>query len=132
MTAAPEDRKIRQLDNDVLAIYEKLDAITKTQGRHTGGLDELGSQLSRLTAIVDRQGNRLDELATTQDEHTAQLNRLTAIVERQGNRLDELAGVQEEHTATLAENTSTLAEHTSTLAEHGTKLDRILEILERR
>jgi ABC-type transporter Mla subunit MlaD len=97
MTAAPEDRKIRQLDNDVLAIYEKLDAISKTQGRHTGRLDELDSQLSRLTAIVDRQGNRLDELAGTQDEHSA-----------------------------------TLAEHTATLAEHGTKLDRILEILERR
>jgi chromosome segregation ATPase len=104
MAAAPEDRKIRQLDNDVLAIYEKLDAISKTQGRHTGRLDELDSQLSRLTAIVDRQGNRLDELAAT----------------------------QEEHTATLGEHTATLAEHTATLAEHGTKLDRILEILERR
>jgi ABC-type transporter Mla subunit MlaD len=132
MTAAPEDRKIRQRDNDVLAIYEKLDAISKTQGRHTGRLDDLDSQLSRLTAIVDRQGNRLDELAATQDEHTAQFSRLTAIVERQGNRLDELAGGQEQHAATLAEHTATLAEHTATLAEHGTKLDRILEILERR
>jgi hypothetical protein len=36
-----------------------------------------------------------------------------------------LAGVQEQHAATLAE-------HTATLAEHGTKLDRILEVLERR
>jgi hypothetical protein len=36
-----------------------------------------------------------------------------------------LAGVQEQHTATLAE-------HTAALAEHGTKLDRILGVLERR
>ncbi len=139
MTAAPEDRKIRQLDNDVLAIYEKLTTITSTQGQHSGQFDELGIRLNRLTAIVERQGNRLDELAATQDGHTAQLNRLTAVVERQGNRLDELAGTQEEHTATLAghtatlgEHTATLAEHTATLADHGTKLDRILEILERR
>ena len=132
MTAASEDRKIRQLDNDVLAIYEKLAAITSTQGQHSGHLDALGIQLNRLTAIVERQGNRLDELAATQDGHTAQLNRLTAVVERQGNRLDELAGTHEEHTATLGEHTATLAEHTATLAEHGTKLDRILEILERR
>ncbi|MHA6618832.1 hypothetical protein [Pseudonocardia sp. DLS-67] len=90
MTAAPEDRKIRRLTDDVLAIYEKLDTITDTQ-RHQGDrLDEVSTQVRRLAAIVDRQGNRLDELAATQDGHTA------------------------------------------TLAGHGTKLDRILEILERR
>jgi DNA repair exonuclease SbcCD ATPase subunit len=111
--------------NDVLAIYEKLDTITDTQRHHTDRLDEVSTQVRRLTAIVDRQGNRLDELATTQDEHTAQLRRLTALVERHGNRLDELTAGQEKHTETLAE-------HTETLAEHGTKLDRILEILERR
>jgi chromosome segregation ATPase len=125
MTAVPEDRRIRRLNNDVLAIYEKLSTITTSQGRHGARLDEVSVQVRRLTAIVERQGNRLEELADGQDGHTAQLDRLTAIVERHGNRLDE-------HSATLDQHTATLDQHTATLAEHGTKLDRILEILERR
>jgi hypothetical protein len=83
-------RKVRQLDNDVYALYELVLGISITQTRH---------------------GNRLDELAATQDTHTATL-----------------AG----HTATLAGHTATLAEHTATLAEHGGKLDKIIELLERR
>ncbi len=51
---------------------------------------------------------------------------------RQHNRLNEIAGMQAEHTGTLAGHTGTLAEHTATLCEHGTKLDRIIALLERR
>lgn len=62
------ERKIRRVENDVTSIYEMLTSIGARQMR---------------------QGNRLAELAATQDEHTA------------------------------------------SLAEHGTKLDRIIELLER-
>lgn len=40
---------------------------------------------------------------------------------------DMLGGIN----TTLAEHTATLDQHTNTLAEHGTKLDQIIEILER-
>jgi hypothetical protein len=48
---------------------------------------------------------------------------------------DMLGGINStltEHTATLADHTATLADHTATLAEHGSKLDHIIEVLERR
>lgn len=50
---------------------------------------------------------------------------------RQHNRLNEIAGMQAEHTTTLAEHTATLAEHTTSFVELGSKLDRILVLLER-
>lgn len=84
------DRKVRQLDNDIEAIYGMLTSIEITQKRH----------------------------------HT----RLSSIEELLGEHSDTLAG----HTATLAGHTATLAEHTGTLAEHGTKLDRIIALLEAR
>lgn len=51
---------------------------------------------------------------------------------RQHNRLNEIADVQAEHTAILTEHTATLTEHTATLTGHGSKLDRIIELLESR
>jgi hypothetical protein len=60
----------------------------------------------------------LSTIATTQERHSAQLDELT---EAQGQR-----------TATLAGLAGVQAQHTATLDEHGAKLDRILEILERR
>lgn len=82
MTAAPDDRRIRQRDKDVVAIYGYLATIVTTQDRHSAQLDE----------ATDAQG---------------------------------------QHTATLAGLAGVQAQHTATLAEHSTKLDRILEILER-
>lgn len=84
MSAAPDiPRKIRQLENDIESIYELLARINLTQVRH-------------------------------------------------GNRFEELAATQAEHTATLAGHTATLAEHGATLAGHTAKLDRIIELLESR
>jgi hypothetical protein len=47
------ERKVRQLDNDVQAIYEMLSTIEATQ---------------------KRQGNRLNEIAATQTEHGEKLD----------------------------------------------------------
>lgn len=75
MTDSPHlVRKVRQLDNDVQAIYEMLVGIQSTQVR---------------------QGNRLDEIATvvdghtaTLDAHTATLDAHTATLTAHGEKLD--------------------------------------------
>jgi septal ring factor EnvC (AmiA/AmiB activator) len=86
----PLERKVRQLDNDVQAIYEMIATVEATQRRH---------------------GNRLEEITATQSEHGRILT---------------------EHSAVLAEHSAVLAEHSVVLADHTTKLDRIVELLERR
>jgi len=86
----PLERKVRQLDNDVQAIYEMIATVEATQRRH---------------------GNRLEEITATQSEHGRILT---------------------EHSAVLAEHSAVLAEHSAVLADHTTKLDRIVELLERR
>ncbi len=81
MTTPPEiARKVRQLDHDVQGIYEMLAGISATQ---------------------HRQGNRLEEIATSQAD---------------------LATSQ-------ADLTAAQAGLATTQAEHGTKLDVILELL---
>ncbi len=89
--AQPPDlaRKVRQLDNDVQAIYE---------------------MLAGISANLLRQGNRIEEIANVQSE--------------QGTRIEEIAHVQSEHSAVLGE-------HSATLETHGSKLDRIIAILEK-
>jgi hypothetical protein len=86
----PLERKVRQLDNDVQAIYEMIATVEATQRRH---------------------GNRLEEITASQSDHGRILT---------------------EHSAVLAEHSAVLAEHSVVLADHTTKLDRIVELLERR
>jgi hypothetical protein len=79
----PLERKVRQLDNDVQAIYEMIASVEATQRRH-------------------------------------------------GNRLEEITASQSEHGRILGEHSAVLADHSSALADHTAKLDRIIELLERR
>lgn len=70
MTTAPDvTRKIRQLENDVVPIYEMITAISMTQVRHT---------------------NRFAELAATQDEHGTMLAGHTATLAEHGAKLDRI------------------------------------------
>jgi chromosome segregation ATPase len=69
------ERKVRQLDNDVQAIYELIARIEVTQRRHTTRFDGLDSQIlamdSRLDGIetrLDGIDTRLGELGTKLDE----------------------------------------------------------------
>lgn len=103
---APGDlaRQVAQHHNDILSIYD---------------------MLTTIQATLRRQQNRLDEIATVQDQHSVTLTGHTRVLTEHSATLDQ-------HTATLAEHTTTLAEHGATLAEHGVKLDRIIELLERR
>jgi hypothetical protein len=93
----PLERKVRQLDNDVQAIYEMIATVEATQRRH---------------------GNRLEEISASQSEH--------------GRILAEHSTVLAEHSTVLAEHSAVLAEHSAVLAHHTAKLDRIVELLERR
>jgi hypothetical protein len=69
MTASDLGRKVRQLDNDVQAIYEMLTGISATQ---------------------HRQGNRLEEIAT---EQATQREKLEGIVAEQATQREKLEGV---------------------------------------
>jgi len=66
-TPAGIQKKIRQLDNDVQAIYELLTGIQATQ---------------------TRQGNRLEEISATQAEHSAVLAEHSAVLAEHGGKLD--------------------------------------------
>ncbi len=68
MTTPPEiARKVRQLDNDVQAIYEMLAGISATQQRQGNRLEEIAAGQSDLaTAQAD--------LATAQAEHGTKLD----------------------------------------------------------
>lgn len=87
MTAVPPDlqRKVRQLDNDVQSIYEMLATIQATQ---------------------QRQGNRLDELATDVGSLKADVGSLKSDVVRlrteQGAKLDAILEHLRGHEATQA------------------------------
>ncbi|MGH4020482.1 MAG: hypothetical protein ACRDT0_14850 [Pseudonocardiaceae bacterium] len=102
MTTPPEiARKVRQLDNDVQAVYEMLAGISATQ---------------------HRQGNRLEEIAAGQAELATAQAQLAA-------SQAQLAASQAELAASQAELAATQAELAATQAEHGTKLDTILELM---
>ncbi|HLU53955.1 MAG TPA: hypothetical protein VKZ81_00715 [Pseudonocardia sp.] len=62
----------------------------------------------------------------------AYLSAIAAAQDKQSARLDEIAGVAVQHTATLAGLVGMQAQHNAVLAEHGAKIDRILELLEKR
>ena len=59
MTSAELDRKVRQLDNDVHAIYRMLGEISETQGKHGEALADVKDSLSSVRGTQARHGNRL-------------------------------------------------------------------------
>jgi hypothetical protein len=75
-------RKVRQLDNDVQAIYEMLAGISATQ---------------------DRQGSRLEEIAAKQVVQDGRLEEIAAKQVVQDGRLEEIAAEQATHRGKLEE-----------------------------
>ncbi len=75
MTTPPEiARKVRQLDNDVQAIYEMLAGISATQLRQGNRLEEIAaSQTDLATAQADLAAGQAD-LAVAQAEHGTKLD----------------------------------------------------------
>ena len=62
MTMSPVEieRKVRQLDGDVQAIYEMLAAIEGTQRRHSNRFQELAEQIDGKFAALDSRMDTLD------------------------------------------------------------------------
>lgn len=76
MTDSPHIvRKVRQLDNDVQAIYEMLIGIQATQGRH-------GSRLDEISAVVESHTATLDQHTATLDQHTAMLTEILGLLRK--------------------------------------------------
>lgn len=73
MTTPPQlERKVRQLDNDVAAVYEILARIELKQGRHDNRFDEMGADLDALKTDLagvqaDVGGLRTDVSGLTAD-----------------------------------------------------------------
>jgi len=72
---------VRQLDNDVQAIYEMLVGIQSTQVRQGNRLDEIAT-------VVDGHTATLDAHTATLDAHTATLDAHTATLDAHGEKLD--------------------------------------------
>jgi archaellum component FlaC len=81
-------RKVRQLDDDVLAIYGLLEGITETQQKHGTALADLGVAVTTVRATQQRQYNRLDELDARVEGLETGLTEVRAMLSRHGNRLD--------------------------------------------
>lgn len=82
--SAPRDltRKVRQLDNDVQAIYEMLAGISATQLRQGNRLEEISSAQANLGATQAEHGAKLDELTATQTEQGAKLDTIIELLRR--------------------------------------------------
>jgi chromosome segregation ATPase len=82
-------RKVRQLDNDVQAIYGLLEGITETQQKHGTALADLGVAVTNIRATQQRQYNRLDELDAHVEGMQTGLADVRATLARHGGRLEE-------------------------------------------
>ena len=108
MKSADMVRKVQQLDNDVYAIYEKLDGISKDVKK---GLGELRIDVRGLKTDVSGLKTDVSGLKTDVSGLKTDVSELKT----------DVSGLK-----------ATVAEHSVTLAEHSTKLDEILDILRAR
>jgi chromosome segregation ATPase len=89
MSSPDVSRKVRQLDNDVQAIYEVLGRIETGQTRQGGRLDEIEGKLTTIEATQNtvqatqaRQGNRLDEMDGKLDTQGDRLDAMDSKLDR--------------------------------------------------
>ncbi|MFX0538832.1 hypothetical protein ACQBAT_12930 [Ornithinimicrobium sp. Y1847] len=68
MTATDLERKVRQLDNDVSAIYTMIFDVQGTQKRHTNRFDELQSDIVALGQRAAGLEGRMEGLEVKLDQ----------------------------------------------------------------
>ncbi|WP_028925953.1 hypothetical protein [Pseudonocardia acaciae] len=89
MGVPPElDRKVRQLDNDVQAIYVMLADISATQRRQGMRMEEIAGKQDELASTQAEQGVKLDQLAAKQTEQAVTLAEHGAMLTDHGKKLD--------------------------------------------
>lgn len=86
MSSGPDlTRKVSQLDNDVGAIYNMLNAIQTTQQRHGNRLDELGEDIAALRGemgqVRGEVGELRGEVGAISAEQVSQAAKLDTILE---------------------------------------------------
>jgi len=91
-------RKIRQLDSDVLSLYELLAGVSTTQARHGERLDALDGKVSRLddkvteldhkVASLDDRVSRLDDRVSRLDDRVSRLDDRVTGLDRKVDRMD--------------------------------------------
>lgn len=64
MTATGLERKVRQHDNDISAVYTMIADIQNTQRRHTNRFNELTEDIGSLDTRLDSLDTRLGSLET--------------------------------------------------------------------
>jgi len=63
MTVSPElERKVRQLDNDVAAIYTMIAELAGTQRRHGTQLEEISAMQTEHSGSLAQHGVKLDAI----------------------------------------------------------------------
>lgn len=67
MTAMPLEQKVRQLDNDVQALYDLVHKISTTQVRHSNRFDEITADLAGHTDRLERLEGKVDSIETKLD-----------------------------------------------------------------
>ncbi len=110
MTSQSIEQKVRQLDNDVQALYELIHKISTTQGRHTNRLTEITEDLATLKASVAAHDARFDRLESRFDRLESKIDRLESKVDAHDTRFDA---------------------HDARFDGLDTKIDRVLELLQR-
>ena len=89
MTMSPVEieRKVRQLDGDVQAIYEMLATIEGTQRRHSNRFQEITEQIDERFASLDGRMDALDWRMNTLDGKFAALDgRFASLDGKMGHR----------------------------------------------
>jgi hypothetical protein len=76
------ERKVRQLDNDVQAIYEMLATIEATQKRQGNRLNEVAEKLNEVAVTQVSHGEKLNVVAATQVDHGEKLNAILELLRR--------------------------------------------------
>lgn len=89
MTATDLERKVRQHDNDISAVYTMIADIQNTQRRHTNRFDELtedvGSLDGRLTSVESKVGSlegKVDSLAGKVDSLESKVDQVLDLLRR--------------------------------------------------
>ena len=76
MTSADLEPKVRQLDNDVQAIYELISTIESTQRRHTNRFAEIGADVTELKNRMSALEKRLEGVEARLEGHDARFDGL--------------------------------------------------------
>jgi chromosome segregation ATPase len=115
MHMAEAERQIRQLYNDVNAIYGMLSELKDTQSSHGEELDSIKAHVITISSTQSRHGNRLNEL--------------DASVAGVSEQIKEMRTTQLRHENRFTEMDQRFDAHDAQFATQDRKLDLILEAL---